>query len=631
MRPDPSLRTLFALAVACAVFAACRPAHAQAVVNAGTDPVAIAINTVTNKIYVANEFSDDVTVIDGATNTTRSVKVGKRPQHIAVNSKTNRIYVNTGTDSSVAVIDGNTLAVTTLPVGSNGRMVVNEATNKVYVMRTGPTDEVTIIDGATNNWYSVAIDSYWPIAQALHVPANRLYVATYATGDVRVVDLTSTSAYPPTQVIKTWNKPVAIALNPNTGRGYILTEQLEAPINIANLGDNSVSYLQPTGHGSGPRAIAVNAATDKIYGAFEGEIMILDGATHALTWVASSPGIDVVVNPNKNLVYIPAADGSMAVVNGATNAVTRVGIPVGAKAIAVNPNTGRVYIVGPAVTILEAGAAPPPPPPPPPPPATSVNVEGLWWGAPAGSESGWGLNLTHQGNVVFGTWFTYDADGSGMWLVMPNGRLSGANTFSGEIYRTTGPPYTSVPFDPALVQKVQVGSGTLTFTDANNGRFVATVNGVSLDKSITRQAFGAPMPVCAVGGPAGPMPSYQDLWWGSPAGSESGWGVNLAHQGNILFVTWFTYAADGRGMWLVGPDVRQTGNATFAGKLYRTTGPAFNAKPWSPALVGKTEVGSIQFTFSGDNAGMMTSTVGGVTLSKSITRQSFATPPTVCR
>ena len=75
MRHDSSHRIFLALFVALAVFIGSRPAVAQTSIAAGTDPVAIAINTVTNKIYVANEFSDNVTIIDGATNATRTVAV----------------------------------------------------------------------------------------------------------------------------------------------------------------------------------------------------------------------------------------------------------------------------------------------------------------------------------------------------------------------------------------------------------------------------------------------------------------------------------------------------------------------------------------------------------------------------
>ena len=63
MRPDLSLRTLIALSAAAAIFIASRPAAAQTTIRVGTDPVDIAIDTTRNKVYVANESSDNVTVI----------------------------------------------------------------------------------------------------------------------------------------------------------------------------------------------------------------------------------------------------------------------------------------------------------------------------------------------------------------------------------------------------------------------------------------------------------------------------------------------------------------------------------------------------------------------------------------
>ena len=60
-----------------------------------------------------------------------------------------------------------------------------------------------------------------------------------------------------------------------------------------------------------------------------------------------------------------------------------------------------------------------------PPPAPPPNYTGLWYNAPAESESGWGINFTQQGDTLFGTLFTYDADRSPMWLVMSGGQRQG--------------------------------------------------------------------------------------------------------------------------------------------------------------------------------------------------------------
>jgi hypothetical protein len=261
----------------------------------------------------------------------------------------------------------------------------------------------------------------------------------------------------------------------------------------------------------------------------------------------------------------------------------------------------------------------------------SLNFQALWWGSPAGSESGWGVNITHQGDTLFATWFTYDLDGSGMWLVASDVRRTNGNNFEGLLYRTTGPAFTSVPFDPAKIGMTQVGSVNFAFTSAGAGTFSYGVNGVSQSKAIVRMVYDAQVSTCTAGGTVGPKPNYQDLWWRSPAGSESGWGVNITHQGNTLFATWFTYDAAGKGMWIVMSDGRQTTANTYTGTLYRTTGAPFNASPWDPAQTVLTVVGTGTFAFSGLNAGTFAYTVNGSSQSKAITRMVYANPRTTCR
>ena len=39
-----------------------------------------------------------------------------------------------------------------------------------------------------------------------------------------------------------------------------------------------------------------------------------------------------------------------------------------------------------------------------------VQASGLWWDL-ADAESGWGINIAHQGDIIFVTWYTYDASG----------------------------------------------------------------------------------------------------------------------------------------------------------------------------------------------------------------------------
>ncbi len=258
------------------------------------------------------------------------------------------------------------------------------------------------------------------------------------------------------------------------------------------------------------------------------------------------------------------------------------------------------------------------------------DYQGLWWRSPAASEAGWGINITHQGDILFATWFTYDSDGSGMWLVMPNGAKSAPDTYGGPLYRTTGPAFSSPAFDPARVTVTQVGTATFAFGDADNGTFTYTVNGVTQAKPITREVFASPVPTCTQTGTP-QATNFQDLWWHAPANSESGWGINITHQADTIFATWFTYAADGKGMWVVMANGARSAPGTYSGDLFRTTGPAFDAVPWDPARVVATQVGRGTFTFTDAANGTFAYTLDGVTQTKAITREEFATPATVCK
>ena len=273
--------------------------------------------------------------------------------------------------------------------------------------------------------------------------------------------------------------------------------------------------------------------------------------------------------------------------------------------------------------------------------AAAASYQGLWWASPAQSESGWGLNVAHQGDTIFATWFTYDMTGKEWWLsITANKTSSNPDVYSGQLIQTNGPAFSAVPFDPTQVTRSVVGFGTITFTDANTGTFSYTVTTASAvqaqvvtqqNKAITRQVFGT-LPACSFSAQANPAATtnYTDLWWASPAQSESGWGLNLTHEGTNIFATWFTYDTDGTPLWL-SSTLAQGAGQSFNGALIQTAGPAFSAVPFDPAQVTRTNVGTATLTFADGNTGTFNYTAKNVTQQKAITRQLFNPPgATVC-
>ncbi len=115
-----------------------------------------------------------------------------------------------------------------------------------------------------------------------------------------------------------------------------------------------------------------------------------------------------------------------------------------------------------------------------------------------------------------------------------------------------------------------------------------------------------------------------DLWWNP---NESGWGVNIAHQGDVLFLTIFVYGADDKVKWYVGPAITSlagTDAFTFSGTLYETTGP-FIGSMFNPDEVTRREVGTATITFPTGTAGSLSYNVDGTFNTKWIERQTFRT------
>ncbi len=252
--------------------------------------------------------------------------------------------------------------------------------------------------------------------------------------------------------------------------------------------------------------------------------------------------------------------------------------------------------------------------------AAGANYQGLWWNP---QEGGWGINFAHQGDIVFATWFTYDAAGKPWWLIAVLAR-SADGVYAGPVSTVAGPLFNSAPFGPAPVE-TEVGTMTATFADASHATLQYTVNGVTQTKAIVPQQFG-PLPTCVWGGQPNLAlaTNYQDLWWNP---QESGWGVNFTHQGDTIFATWFTYDAQGKPWWLIAVLARAA-DGFYSGPVSTVAGPAFNSVPWG--AVAETEIGSATVSFADGNHASFAYTVNDTTDSRMITRQVFVPPGTVC-
>lgn len=268
--------------------------NSNPVINSGSFPIGIDINPITDQLYVANQFSNTISVIDvEKSKVEKNIDVGNSPYDVAVNPFTNRIYASNRDSDSISVIDGFTnKELTRIPVGNSPLgiginlarglvyvanldsktitvidaidnhvikslkyaslpydIVVNPLTNKVYVSDLGK-DSVLVIDGNNDTLVSTIPVGPKPSVLAINTRTNTIYVSNFADDSVSVINGTSNKVQTNIQV---GHNPVGIAVNPRTNKIYV-NNLAENTISVINATTNKVIHdtsLEPVIVGSG--------------------------------------------------------------------------------------------------------------------------------------------------------------------------------------------------------------------------------------------------------------------------------------------------------------------------------------------------------------------------------------------
>jgi YVTN family beta-propeller protein len=326
-----------------------RPTFAQSVVATipvGVFPFGVAVNRVTDRVYVANlvgqpispflEAPNTVSVIDGASNrviddivTGLDFQIG-----LGVDDSRDRVYVAT-LDNGVDVLSGrNDSVIANIPV--DGEPVfsgVNPFTKSVYV--SNQRGWVTLLDEDENNIVAtieltdadsdgepegVAVD---PITNQI----NQIYVANLdQEGSVWVIDGRTNNAV---STIPVGDSSHGIAVNPFTRRVYVANSCRETlssscPNTVSVISERTNRVITAVQVGGTPVVVAVDELRNLIYtgNTRPGGVSIINGQNNKL--LATVPLDDphslcngLAVNTLTNRVYCtnPDAD-TVTVING---------------------------------------------------------------------------------------------------------------------------------------------------------------------------------------------------------------------------------------------------------------------------------------------------------------------------
>ncbi|HYL83295.1 MAG TPA: Ig-like domain repeat protein [Candidatus Angelobacter sp.] len=402
-RSAPARAALFLLALALLLPMGSRGQTAQGAIQLGYGPYAMALNPITNKIYISAAGTTmapqtSVVVID-ATNwkVITTVTVGAAPCAIAVNGLTNKVYVANCNDGTISVIDGKTDTVgSPVSVGKQCNcpasvdtvsLGINMATNKVYLVDEGSIPPiVTVIDGATDTVSATVSVSPLPYGIAVNPATNIIYVGSDWQGNgagtsgslINVIDGNTNQAIQvaipdDSLLIKQGAVPV-IALNPVTNQVYMAIGASYV-IDLDGATNNVAQITTPTALSSTAlaTAMAINSVANKLYiGYFDNtvhavdmnQILAIDGATNIATYIPA--GLwphSLAFNVISNEIYAAdvlftdtgsgVGDGTLSIIDATTHASVAVPAPAVINGfgslVTVDPITERAYVLDPGV------------------------------------------------------------------------------------------------------------------------------------------------------------------------------------------------------------------------------------------------------------------------------------------
>jgi YVTN family beta-propeller protein len=299
----------------------------KAVLPVGSYPIGIGVNSITNKLYVANQFSNSISVIDGSTDIIGStIQVGNFPYDLEVNPFNNRVYTTNRVSNSVSVIDGSTnqrlanINVGDSPVGIS----INPADNLVYIANLN-SRSLSIIDSIDNEVTETIELNDFVYGLAVNPLTNLVYISNLVNNTISVLDGRSSKVMVEIPVEK---MPTAVNINYQTNLIYV-TNYLSNSISVINGTTNKVmSTIQVE---ENPVDVVVNPLTNKVYVSHNRDnvVSVIDGVTNQkIKELSIKSTTDKSRGNNDPILDIPI----------------KVSFPLIASRLSVNPNTNLIYM-----------------------------------------------------------------------------------------------------------------------------------------------------------------------------------------------------------------------------------------------------------------------------------------------
>jgi DNA-binding beta-propeller fold protein YncE len=347
----------------------------------GLEPNEVKVDKFLNKVYVANERSNSISVLDSKLGTLKEIFIETIPHDLEVNDKIHHVYISGKSPSkTISIFDGRTdrliqnISLIQAPLdievneeeskvylagkegirlidddgsrplgidpvkkydieGNYSKIAVDEEAEKVYVINQDPP-ELLVFDNNLKLLEKLSIpDKNAPLDIEINEKEHSVYIITEKNfykryNDTRMID------------IELNNKPLTLEVNENTNIVYVISDNDISIINGTTVNgtmnakiDKIIPLLKPL------LEIEVNENTDTIYILSEYGLYALNEKTNRLANINSSESLsNIEVNENTDILYVTSENSNgLFAIHGAKHKVA-VGITFNISPL----NSGRI-------------------------------------------------------------------------------------------------------------------------------------------------------------------------------------------------------------------------------------------------------------------------------------------------
>jgi len=313
------------------------------------DPVSLAINPLTGRLYVAlsGYRGQVISVFD----TKSAVKIADiplddDPTDVAVNVATNRLYVTKNSGDNVSVIDGNSNQVVKAigQITNASQVAADPDRNRIYVMK--PPEGIFVLDGASDEVKSqIELGAYGGGGLVVHPDTGAVYTQNFIGSQLLVLEGEDAKAKEITKYCGGWEG--SLAINPETSRLYAVSSACDV-LKVVDIANNVGGDTESVPLGSKPADVVVGQNGRKLYVAnSSGDVVsVVDTATRK---VVRNVGVGreptrLAIDQDANDIYALTTSG-LYVIDGDTDSVASV-VEVGGEPhdLALDPKAGRAYV-----------------------------------------------------------------------------------------------------------------------------------------------------------------------------------------------------------------------------------------------------------------------------------------------